>query len=159
MDLPVVQRLKKELQDLEYELKHKLPKELEEARAHGDLSENAEWEAAKHRQEIVRSRIAQIGGRIRELAMYTTSSIPQGVVAYGSRVTLEDLDEGETIDYRLVFPEEADASKGEISLSSPLGRALVNRREGDEVEVVTPKGKRYYHIVSLTTIHERNDPT
>lgn len=157
MELPVVQKLKKELQDLQYELKHKLPKELEEARAHGDLSENAEWEAAKARQDIVQSRIAHIGGRIRELSLYTLSSIPEGVVAYGSRVTLEDLDEGEETTYRIVFPEEADVANGKISISSPLGRALVNRNIDDEVEVVTPKGKRHYAIVDLVTIHEERD--
>ncbi|MGH7818661.1 MAG: GreA/GreB family elongation factor [Candidatus Binatia bacterium] len=154
MDLPIVQRLKKELQELQHELSHRLPKELEEARAHGDLSENAEYEAAKARQEIVQSRISQLGGRIRELSMYTLSSIPEGVAAYGSRVTVEDLDEGETIGYRLVFPEEADVSAGDISIGSPLGRALVNRKVGDEVEVVTPKGKRHYQVVELVTIHE-----
>lgn len=154
MDLPIVQRLKRELQELQYELSHKLPKELEEARAHGDLSENAEYEAAKARQEIVRARINQIGGRIRELSLYTMASIPQGVVAYGSRVTLEDLDEGEETVYRLVFPEEADAANGRISLGSPLGRALLNRSVGDEVEVHTPKGKRRYAIMELVTIHD-----
>ena len=157
MDLPIVQRLKKELQDLRYELTHRLPKELEEARAHGDLSENAEYEAAKHRQGIVQSRIAQIGTRIRELSMYTISSIPEGVIAYGSRVTVEDLDEGGTIVYRLMFPEEADVAAGNISLSSPLGRALVNRSVGDEIEVLTPKGKRHYQVVDLVTIHEKNE--
>ena len=154
MDLPIVQRLKKELADLQHELSHKLPKELEEARAHGDLSENAEYEAAKARQEIVQVRISQIGGRIRELSLYTMASIPEGVIAYGSKVTVEDLEEGEEIKYNLVFPEEADVSEGSISLSSPLGRALLNRSVGDEVEVQTPKGKRRYAIVDLVTIHD-----
>lgn len=157
MDLPVIQRLKKELADLQHELSHKLPKELEEARAHGDLSENAEYEAAKARQEIVRARIGQIGGRIRELSMYTVASIPQGVAAYGSHVTVEDLEESEAIAYHLVFPEEADVAQGRISLGSPLGRALLNRSVGDEIEVQTPKGKRRYQIVDLVTIHERDE--
>lgn len=154
MELPILQRLKKELVELQHELSHKLPRELEEARAHGDLSENAEYEAAKARQEIVQARISQIGGRIRELSLYTVASIPQGVVAYGSRVTVEDLEEGEEIIYSLVFPEEAEVSQGRISLGSPLGRALLNRTIGDEIEVQTPKGKRRYQIVDLTTIHE-----
>lgn len=139
---------------MQHELSHKLPRELEEARAHGDLSENAEYEAAKARQEIVQARISQIGGRIRELSLYTFASIPEGVVAYGSRVTVEDLEEGEEIIYSLVFPEEAEVSQGKISLGSPLGRALLNRTVGDEIEVQTPKGKRRYQIVDLTTIHE-----
>jgi transcription elongation factor GreA len=154
VELPIIQRLKKELADLQHELSHKLPRELEEARAHGDLSENAEYEAAKARQEIVQARISQIGGRIRELSLYTFASIPEGVVAYGSRVTVEDLEEGEEIIYSLVFPEEAEVSQGKISLGSPLGRALLNRTVGDEIEVQTPKGKRRYQIVDLTTIHE-----
>ena len=154
MELPVVQRLKKELAEYQHELNHRLPKELEEARAHGDLSENAEWDAAKARQELVKARIRQIQERIRELAMYTMSSIPEGVAGYGSRVTVEDVDEGERSIYRLVFPEEVNVNAGEISLSSPLGRALVNRVVGDEVEVMTPKGKRIYQIVELVTLHQ-----
>lgn len=154
MELPVVTRLKKELQELLHELNVKLPKELQEAAAHGDLSENAEYEAAKSRQEFVRARIAQMQGRIRELAMYTLASIPHGVVAYGSRVTVEDVEESATVEYRIVFPEEVDAASGAISLSSPIGRALLNRNVGDEIEVQTPGGKRSYQIVALVTLHE-----
>jgi transcription elongation factor GreA len=157
VDLPIFQRLKKELAELQYELSHKLPKELEEARAHGDLSENAEYEAAKARQELVQIRISQIGGRIRELSMYTIASIPQGVAAYGSRVTVEDLEEEEELVYHLVFPEEAEVAEGRISLGSPLGRALLNRSVGDEIEVHAPKGKRRYQIVDLITIHEKGE--
>lgn len=156
MELPVMQRLKKELADLQYELSHKLPKDLEEARAHGDLSENAEYEAAKNRQEFVRARIAQIQGRIRELSLYNTQSIPHGVVAYGSRVTVEDLDEGQSLVYEIVFPEEVNAAAGQISLGSPIGRALLNRTVGDEVEVQTPRGKRNYQITDLLTLHQRS---
>ena len=154
MELPVVTRLKKELQDLLHELNVKLPRELQEAAAHGDLSENAEYEAAKSRQEFVRARIAQMQGRIRELAMYTLASIPHDVVAYGSRVTVEDTEEGATVEYRIVFPEEVDAASGAISLSSPIGRALLNRGVGDDIEVQTPGGKRSYQIVALVTLHE-----
>jgi len=153
MELPVIARLKKELADLKYELNVRLPKELEAARAHGDLSENAEYEAAKARQDYVRSRIGQLEGRVRELSMYNISSIPRDVVAYGSRVTVED-DAGESKAYDIVFPEEVDAAKGQISLSSPLGRALLNKAVGDEVEVQTPSGKRTYQIVELVTLHE-----
>lgn len=155
MELPVVTRLKKDLQALLYELNVKLPRELQEAAAHGDLSENAEYEAAKSRQEFVRARIGQMQGRIRELSMYTLASIPHDVVAYGSRVTVEDNNaEGAKIEYRIVFPEEVDAASGAISLSSPIGRALLNRSVGDEVEVQTPGGKRSYSIVGLVTLHE-----
>ena len=153
MELPIVTRLKKNLQELLHELNVKLPKELQEAASHGDLSENAEYEAAKSRQEFVRARIGQVQGRIRELSMYTLASIPRDVVAYGSRVTVEDMEEGTTIEYRIVFPEEVDAASGAISLSSPIGRALLNRAVGDDVEVHTPGGKRSYQIVGLVTLH------
>lgn len=156
MELPVVQRLKKELADLQYELTRKIPKDLQEAASHGDFSENAEYEAAKSRQEFVRARIAQMQGRIRELSLYNVQSIPRGVVAYGSRVTVEDLDEGESIVYEIVFPEEVNAAAGQISLGSPIGRALLNRAVGDEVEVQTPRGKRAYQIIELITLHERS---
>ena len=154
MELPVIARLKKELADLKYEITFKLPKDLQAAAAHGDLSENAEYEAAKSRQDYVRSRIGQLEARIRELSMYNIASIPRDVVAYGSRVTIEDLDIGEMVAYEIVFPEEVDAGRGQISLSSPIGRALLNRTVGDEVEVHTPSGKRSYQIVELVTLHE-----
>jgi transcription elongation factor GreA len=157
MELPILAKLKKELGDLKYELTSKLPKELAAAAAHGDLSENAEYEAAKHRQDFVRSRIAQIEARIRELSMYSLASIPKGVVAYGSRVTVADVDSGDEILYRIVFPEEVDAARGHISLSSPIGRALMNRAEGDEVEVHTPSGRRTYQIMALITWHDAQD--
>src|ERR1043166_1883330 len=110
MELPVMQRLRKELEELKYELKSKLPKELEEARAHGDLSENAEYEAAKERQGFVSARIGQIGQRLSELSLYTIDSIPKNVVAYGSRVKIECEEDGETESYQMVFPEEVDRS-------------------------------------------------
>lgn len=159
MELPVVKRLKKELQDLLHELNVKLPKELQEAAAHGDLSENAEYEAAKLRQDFVRARIAQVQARVRELSLYTIASIPRGLVAYGSRVTVEDSGEGTTTEYRIVFPEEVDAAGGAISLSSPIGRALLNKRVGDEVEVQTPSGKKSYQIKGLVTLHQAGDET
>lgn len=155
IELPVLQRLKKELGELQYELTHKIPKDLQEAAAHGDLSENAEYEAAKHRQDFVRARIGQIQARIRELSLYNLQSIPHGVVAYGSRVTVEDLEEGASQVYEIVFPEEVNAAAGQISLSSPIGRALLNKAVGDEVEVQTPRGKRSYQITELVTMHER----
>lgn len=156
MDLPIVQKLKKELSDLQYELTRKVPQDLQEAASHGDLSENAEYDAAKQRQEFLRARIGQLQGRIRELSLYNVQSIPHGVIAYGSRVTLEDLDDGQSQIYEIVFPEEVEAAAGRISLSSPLGKALINKEVGDEVEVQTPNGKRSYQIVELQTLHDRS---
>ena len=157
MELPILTKLKREIAELQRELSVELPKELAAAAAHGDLSENAEYEAAKNRQDYVRSRIGQLSGRVRELSMYTVASIPEGVVAYGSRVVVEDVDEGELVTYDIVFPEEVDPGRGQISLSSPLGQALMNKRVGDEAVVQTPGGQRTYQVVELRTFHERDD--
>jgi transcription elongation factor GreA len=156
MELPVMARLKKELEELRHELTTKLPKELETARAHGDLRENAEYEACKHRQGFLNARIGQIEQRIRDLSLYTLNSIPHDAVGYGSLVTLEN-DDGAEEKYQIVFPEEVDPAAGLISIGSPLGRALLTREVGDEVEVATPKGRRKFQIVELQTYHERND--
>ncbi len=86
--------------------------------------------------------------------MYTVASIPRGVIAYGSKVTLADVDSGDETEYRIVFPEEVDAARGHISLSSPIGRAMMNKTEGDEVEVHTPGGRRTYQVIALVTWHE-----
>lgn len=151
-----MRRLKKELEELRFELRHKLPKEIEVARAHGDLRENAEYEAAKERQAFVNARIGQIEQRIRDLSLYSVSSIPHDAVGYGSRVTLESED-GREERYELVFPEEVNAAAGLISIGSPLGKALLNKEVGDDVEVATPKGKRTYSIIALRTFHKRDD--
>lgn len=155
MELPILAKLKKELADLKHELTFKIPKDLQTAAAHGDLSENAEYDAAKNRQDFVRSRIGQIEGRVRELSMYTIASIPHGVVGYGSRVTVTEVDSGDEAEYRIVFPEEVDAGRGHISLSSPLGHAMISKGEGDEIEVQTPGGRRTYQILTLVTWHDQ----
>lgn len=157
MELPVVQRLKKELEQLRHELKSKLPKELEAARAHGDLRENAEYEACKERQGYLNARIGQVEQRIRDLSLYSLHSMPREAVGYGSLVTIENEEDGAEETYELVFPEEVDPPAGRISVSSPLGKALLNREVGDEVTVATPKGRRNFQIVSLRTIHQRED--
>jgi transcription elongation factor GreA len=154
MELPVLHQLRKELEELRMELKTKLPKELEEARAHGDLRENAEYEACKARQSFLSARIGQMEQRLRDLSVYSVNSIPHDAVGYGSRVTVENLDEGGETVFKIVFPEEVDAAAGYISLGSPLGRALMNKQVGEEVEVKTPKGKVAYQIVSLETLHD-----
>lgn len=155
-ELPIIEKLKKELAELQYELTRKLPKELQEAASHGDLSENAEYDAAKHRQDYVRARIAQLQARIRQLSLYNVNSVPRGVVSYGSRVTLEDVEDGSRSVFEIVMPEEVNPAAGLISLSSPLGQALLHKELGDEVEVQTPRGLRTYTIVELVTLHERD---
>jgi transcription elongation factor GreA len=89
------------------------------------------------------------------LSLYNIQSIPHGVIAYGSKVTLED-DDGQTQVYEIVFPEEVEAAAGRISLSSPIGKALINKAAGDEIEVQTPNGKRAYQIIGLVTLHDRS---
>ena len=157
MELPIVKRLKKDLDELYHELNVRIPKDLQEAAAHGDLSENAEYEAARARQDFVRARIAQLEERMRQLSLYNLSSIPKDVVAYGSRVKLENVDDGVMIEYNIVFPEEVDPAAGHISLHSPIGQALLRKTVGDEVEVVTPQGKHTYQIVELLTLHELSE--
>ncbi|HZP46381.1 MAG TPA: GreA/GreB family elongation factor [Candidatus Binataceae bacterium] len=153
-ELPVVKRLRKETETLKRELTVDLPKELERARAHGDLSENAEWAMAKQRQEFLRARLSNLEARIAELAVINLDSIPRQTVGLGSKVELEDLDSGARSEFEIVVPEEVDGAQNRISLSSPLGHALIGKGMDDEVEVRTPKGKRSYLIVKLTTIHE-----
>jgi transcription elongation factor GreA len=155
MELPIVARLKKELAELQHELAHDLPARLEEARAHGDLRENAEYEAAKHRQGILRARIGQANQRLRELSTYSFARIPRDKISYGSRVKLSDVDSGEEIEYQLVFPEELDAAAGLISINAPIGQALMNKAPGDEVVVQTPRGRKTYEVIELSTLHDR----
>jgi len=153
-ELPVIKRLRKEAEQINRELTIDLPKELERARAHGDLSENAEWAMAKQRQEFLRARLGNMEARIAELAIVNLDSIPRDTVGLGSKVELEDLDEGGKVEYEIVVPEEVDGSQHRISLSSPLGRGLIGKAQDDDIEVHTPKGKRSYTVIRLITIHE-----
>ena len=154
MELPIVTKLKKELDELYHELNVSIPKDLQEAAAHGDLSENAEYDAARARQDYVQARVAQLTERVAQLSLHDLSSIPKDSVAYGSHVKLEDVDSGEVTEYQIVFPEEVDPAAGRISLHSPLGQALMHKELDDEVEVVTPRGRQSYTIIDLATLHD-----
>jgi transcription elongation factor GreA len=149
---------KKKLQDeiaaLEYELHVELPKEILTARAHGDLSENAEYHAAKDRQGVVNARLGQLKKRLAEISMVDFSKIPHGKVGLGSTVVVLDVARDEEIKYSLVTSEEADAANGKISTTSPIGRALLNKEVGDEVKVQSPGGVKQLEILKLTTIHD-----
>jgi transcription elongation factor GreA len=149
----VLKRFNDEIAVLERELKVELPKEIQRAREYGDLRENAEYKAAKERQEIVNARIAMLKRRVREIALMNLDRVPHGKAGFGSTVELRSADGG-TVVYQLVMPEEADAEKGLISTSSPIGRAILNKEEGDEILVTTPGGKRTFDLVKLTTIHD-----
>ena len=147
-------RLQEEIDHLEHELNIDLPKEIAKARAHGDLSENAEYKYAKERQGYVNARIGQLKKRMGDLGMLNLSNIPTDRSGYGSRVVVLDTQRDVKIEYKLVTTEESDVEKGLISTTSPIGKALLNRKVGDEVQVVTPAGKKDFEIVRLVTIHE-----
>lgn len=150
--------LKKKLQDeisaLEYELRNELPKEILKARAHGDLSENAEYHAAKERQAWVNAKLGQLQARLREFSMIDFSRIPRDRVGLGSQVVVFDINKDEECTYNLVTTEEADVANGKISTSSPIGKGLLGKRVGDTVKIQIPGGTREMEILSLTTIHD-----
>ena len=151
---PIKQKLQDEINALEHELNVELPKEIAVARAHGDLSENAEYKYAKERQGYVNARIGQLKKRMGDLGMLNLSNIPKDRSGYGSRLVVLDMHKDVRIEYKLVTTEEADVEKGLISTTSPIGKALLNRKVGDEVQVATPAGQKEFEIVRLTTIHE-----
>ena len=143
-----------ELRALEYELNIELPRALRTAAALGDLSENAEYKSARERQDFVRARVRQLQVQIAKLSSIDISRLPRDRASYGSTVVLRDIDREAEVTYRLVTPEESDIDQGLISTSSPIGKSLLNKEEGDEVKVVTPSGSRNFEIISLTTIHD-----
>jgi len=149
----LLRKLQHEIQSLDRELKSELPKEIRRARELGDLRENAEYQAAKERQTYVQARIAMLQKRVAAIQLVNLDKLPKGRAAFGSTVHLKEGDGG-TVVYQLVMPEDADVEKGLISTSSPIGRALVGREEGDAVTVVTPVGTRSFEIVKLTTVHD-----
>ncbi len=150
----IKKKLEDEIQTLEYELNHELPKELKKAVAMGDLSENAEYHMAKQRQEFVRARLGQLKRRMADLSLVNLANIPKDKVAFGSTVTVYDTTKDEKIEYKLVTSEESDVTKGLISTTSPIGRALMGKKEGDTAVVVTPNGKRELEVLKLSTIHD-----
>ncbi len=152
----IKQKLQEEISALETELNIELPKELMKARAHGDLSENAEFKFAKERQGYVNARIGQLKKRLGDLGMLNLSNIPRDRAGYGSRVWVKDVQRAVKVEYKLVTTEEADAEKGLIATTSPIGKALLGRRVGDEVHVQTPAGKKEFELIRLVTIHEED---
>jgi len=147
-------KLQEEITALEYELRNELPKEILKARAHGDLKENAEFHAAKERQRYVDSRLSQLKMRLMSFSMIDMSRIPHGKVGLGSTVVVLDQVKDEKITYKLVTSEEADAPKGLISTSSPIGKGLLGKEEGDEITIPIPGGVKKLEILKLTTIHD-----
>lgn len=154
----IAEKIKKKLQSeiaaLEHELHRDLPKEIMTARAHGDLKENAEYKYAKERQSYVSARLGQLHQRLADISMLNLNNLPKDRAAYGSRILVLDVVKSSKIEYKLVTVEEADAAKGLISTTSPIGRALLGKKVGDEVRVTTPAGVKEYEVVRLTTIHD-----
>lgn len=148
-------KLQEEIAALENELRVELPKEILKARAHGDLSENAEYHAAKERQGWVSARLGQLTNRLREISMIDMSKIPRDRVGLGSTVTVLDVIKDEQIRYKLVTSEDVDVSKGLISTSSPIGRGLLGKQVGDSVKINIPGGVREMEIIELITIHQQ----
>jgi len=153
--IDIKKRLEEEIRTLDHELKIQLPKEIQKAREHGDLRENAEYKAAKERQSFLHARIGQLSTRLAALSMVNLDRIPKDKVGLGSTVTLRETASGDQIVYDLVTPEEADPTQGRISPSSPIGKSLLNHEEGDVVEVRVPSGTKEYEITRLVTIHDQ----
>ena len=147
-------KLEDEIQTLEHELNHELPKELKKAVAMGDLSENAEYHMAKQRQEFVRARLGQLKKRMGELSLINMNNIPRDRAGLGSTVVVYDQTKEEEIVYSLVTSEESDVTQGKISTTSPIGRGLMGKKVGDTATVVTPSGKRELEVLKLKTIYE-----
>jgi transcription elongation factor GreA len=150
----IKKKLKEEIDALEHELIHELPKEIKKAAALGDLSENAEYHMAKQRQEFVKARVRQLGKRLADLSMVNMNNIPHDKVGLGSTVKVYDNTKNQEVEYKLVTSEESDVSAGKISTTSPIGRALLNKKVGETAIFVTPNGKREMEILTLSTIHD-----
>ncbi len=148
-----MKRFEGEIQQLERELKTDLPKEIKTAREHGDLRENAEYKAAKERQSFVQARLGMLRQRLAEISLMNFDKLPRDRAAFGSSLQLQDPQGGQH-SYRLVLPEDVDPERGWISAASPIGRALVGKEVGDQVNVPTPAGTRQFEIVKLVTIHD-----
>jgi transcription elongation factor GreA len=147
-------KLEEEIQTLEKELREELPRALKTAAALGDLSENADYQAARERQDFVKARLGQLKQRLADLSLVNFDKIPKDRISLGSKVVLLDVDKNEEITYKLVTSEDANVVQGLISTTSPIGRSLLNKREGDTVEVKIPSGTRTFEILSFTTMHD-----
>ena len=141
--------LKRELNNLKKVERPQNIKAIEEARAHGDLSENAEFDAAKDRQGFIEGRIGELTFKLANADIIDTDRLPKDRAVFGSKVVVENIDTGENVEYQLVGPEESDIEKGRISVSSPLGKEIIGKRPGDEFALQVPGGRRNYELVEI----------
>jgi transcription elongation factor GreA len=147
------QLMKDELQRLKHVERPAVINAISEARAQGDLSENAEYDAAKERQSFIEGRIAEIEGKLSAAQIIDPTLLDaEGRVVFASTVTLEDLKSGDEVTYQIVGYDEADLKQSKISISSPIARALIGKSAGDEVEVQAPGGVREYEIIDVKYI-------
>ena len=153
----IKKKLEEQIRELEHELTHDLPIEIKKAASLGDLSENAEYHMAKQRQVFVNARLGQLKKRMAELSLVNLTNIPKDRIAFGSTVVVFDTTKNEEITYKLVTSEESDVAGGKISTTSPIGKALLNKKVGDEATVITPSGKRELEILALTTVHDEEE--
>ena len=157
MAVDFLAKLETEIKSLEHELLHELPKEIQKAREHGDLSENAEYAAAKERQDFVSARLRQLKKRLSDLSMIDVKKISEDSVGLGSTIVVYDVNNDEKIRYHLVTSEETDVPNGKISTTSPIGRALMGKCVGDIAEARTPGGLKEFELLNLLTIHDQMD--
>jgi len=148
----VKRKLEEEMQRIDHELRVTLPKEIQAALGQGDLSENAEYESAKNRQSTLQARFAQIQRRLADLSRIDVADVPKDRAGLGSEVTVENLDSGEEIRYTIVIPELADGIRAFVSMASPVGKALMNRRVGDTVTITIPRGTLEYEVRRIVTL-------
>jgi transcription elongation factor GreA len=152
MKAALIKRFESEIAVLERELTQELPKEIQRAREHGDLRENAEYHAAKERQRFVEARVSMLKNRVSQIQLMNLERIPRDRAGFGSKLTIEE--NGKSFTYELVMPEDSDPDRGLISVASPIGRAFIGKGEGDEVKAPTPAGVRTFEIIRLVTIHD-----
>ena len=152
MKARLIKRFEDEIAVLERELTFDLPKEIQRAREHGDLRENAEYAAAKERQRFVEARVSMLRTRVSQIQLMNLEKIPRDRAGFGSKVTLRE--QGREFTIELVMPEDADPDRGLVSVASPIGRSLVGREEGDDVTAPTPGGTRMFEVVRLVTLHD-----
>ncbi|MEJ2658480.1 MAG: transcription elongation factor GreA [Desulfobacterales bacterium] len=141
--------LKKELEYIQKVERPKTIKAIEEARAHGDITENAEFEAAKDRQAFIEGKINELGYKLARADIIDPKKLPKDRAVFASSVLLENIDTGDRVKYQLVGTDEANIDKGRISVSSPLGKAIVGKKPGDEIVLEAPGGKRFYELIEI----------
>jgi transcription elongation factor GreA len=143
------QTLKKELEHLKSIERPRVIKAIEEARSHGDLSENAEYDAAKERQAFIEGRVSELGYKLGNAEIIDVDNLPKDRAVFACTVVLENIDTGEDVEYQLVGPEESNIEKGRISVTSPLGKAIIGKKPGEEIVLNAPAGKRVYELVEI----------